>query len=138
MIVGDGVALGMIAVGAATDFDIGIILGVPTYVVRAPIMHMSRQRYGRAAASLAMRVGLPLVGVVVGDRVDASCGSPPCMGDELRNVYVGLLGGVVLASVLDAAFLASGDAPERQSQSGWTPTARPTQGGLALGVTGYF
>ncbi|HEY5926891.1 MAG TPA: hypothetical protein VIV11_34630 [Kofleriaceae bacterium] len=134
----DGVAVGLVAVGIATETNILVLLGVSTYLVVPPLKHVTNERNARAAASVAMRVGLPLLGVLIGDSLPRDCGpTGDCAGPPLA-IYLGLGAGVVAAAALDGIFLAKGDSPPSQPRAAWTPVARPTHGGFALGVAGQF
>jgi hypothetical protein len=133
----DGVALGLVAAGIATDGKVLSLLGVSTYVLASPLGHLSHRRYGRAAASVAMRVGLPLLGALIGDGMSRDCAGD-CV-DLPAGMFVAIGAGVVTASAIDALFLARGDARSSSSRSQtWTPVAAPTRGGVALGISGAF
>jgi len=75
-----------------------------------PIVHMRHHRYGRALASLGLRVGLPITAGIIGAR-SAQCGadSIACGVGELG---LGMVIGAVLASALDTTLLSgpAGDA----------------------------
>ena len=82
------------------------VLGFSSYVLSAPIIHGVHERWGMATASLSLRFFTPLVGLLVG----ASTGTCPQNegGDvafcgSAAAVDAGLLGGMVLASAIDAA-----------------------------------
>jgi hypothetical protein len=135
----DGIAVGLIVISGAVENGAVAGVGVGVYLVGAPFVHLTKERRGlHALASVAMRVGLPLAGVLIGDRIPQDCGGSPCMASPPPGVLVGLLAGAVTASALDAIFLAKGDAPKTAPQPGWTPVAAPTQDGFALGVAGQF
>ncbi len=112
-------------------------LALGTYVLGAPLVHLAHGRPGRAAGSLALRVGLPVVAAaLLASSQRSSCPSTDdtCDDDgEIGAIAVGLLGGMLAASVIDTAFLAKGDDPP--AARSWTPTIAPTpHGGLTLGV----
>lgn len=134
----DGIALGLVVAADAADAPFLAVLGAGTYVVGAPIAHMTNQRYGRAAASMAMRVGLPLLGLIIGDNLPRDCGpSGDCNGSPVA-LYLGFAAGVVTASAVDAIFLADGDPKPSQPKATWAPVAGPTRDGFALGIAGQF
>lgn len=60
----DGAGLGLLALGALGESEHLVLIGASTWVAGAPLVHVTKGRYGRAAASLAMRVGLPALGLV--------------------------------------------------------------------------
>jgi hypothetical protein len=130
----DGVAVVLVAAGEDSS-----LIGIPLYVLGPPIVHMTKGRPGRAVASLAMRVGLPLLGVVIGDSIPQDCGpTGDCMTAPSMNVVIGLGTGIVAASALDAIFLARGDEPSAKLKTSWQPVAHSTRGGFALGIAGQF
>ena len=134
----DGVAVGALAIGVAARADFMAVLGLATYVVGAPAMHLTNQRYGRAAASVAMRVGLPLLGAVIGDSLPRDCGpSGDCMGPPAA-LFLGLAAGGIAAMAIDTIFLAKGDPHPSQPQLAWRPVAGTTRDGLAIGIAGQF
>ena len=135
----DGVAVGLFILSAQQEEATIGGIGIAVYLVGAPLVHLTKPHRGtHALASLAMRAGLPLLGVLIGDAIPRDCGRSPCMGAPSGGVMVGLLGGIVAASALDAIVLAKGDAPKKTPQASWTPVAGPTRGGVALGVAGQF
>lgn len=142
----DGLAITFVALAAnghGGDSDSLAKLGIGTYLLGAPLIHVSKGRPGRALGSLAMRVGLPFVGALIGSALEPTykcydeyddCGPDGVSGE----VVLGAVLGVVGASLIDATVLAKGDAPKAKAQPTWTPTARATHGGVALGLTGTF
>lgn len=133
----DGVALGVFAGGVATGSGRLALIGASLYVIGAPLVHTTNRRHGRAALSVAMRVGLPLLGFSIADSLPRDCGPTGDCTSAPVGIYVGLGVGVVVASMLDAIVLAKADA-RSQRQASWAPVGGPTRGGFALGVTGQF
>jgi hypothetical protein len=134
----DGAAVGLFMLGASSNSSGLADAGLGTYLLGAPIIHLSHNRPGRAAGSLALRLGLPILGVMVGLKSHAhSCPNGDiCDEGPGAEAVLGLLGGVVAASVIDTAFLAKGDeAPARPS---WSPAVTANQHGFGLGVAGAF
>jgi hypothetical protein len=139
VLVVDGVAVGLLGAGMGMEWTTGgggggAFFGVVSgslYLVGAPLTHMTRQRYGRAALSAAIRVGLPLLGVVVADLLPRE---PGTIGAHYFVMGVGAL----VACALDALVLAKGDPPPPERQRSWTPVATPASSGFTLGVTGRF
>src|SRR5262249_5737754 len=62
----DGAAIGMfVAAGRSNDADSAqhwAALGLFTYALGAPIIHLTHHRLGRGAASLGLRVAMPFLG----------------------------------------------------------------------------
>jgi hypothetical protein len=108
-------------------------------------VHIAHRQYGRAAASLGVRVGMPIVGLLVGDGIQQlTSGGDPHPWQEWDGPpspwwLLGLAGGFVGASIVDANVIAGGYRPKRRVDTvTWVPTARASQAGVALGVVGQF
>lgn len=140
----DGLAVGILVLAISEESEDLAKLSVGTYLVGAPIVHASRGRVGRGLLSTTMRVALPVVGAMAGASMESEkpCNDPYddyCGDDEGPDggIVLGMLGGVLAASIIDAAYLAKGDEPMRPATA-WQPTARRTNGGVALGIAGSF
>ena len=134
----DVTAAGLVALGVGGKVGVLALMGVPLYLVGPPLMHLSHSRPRTALASVSLRVGLPLLGLVVGDSLPDHCDEGDCIDSPPMKIVVGMGVGVVAASVIDAVFLAKGDEAPAKTQTSWRPIARPTRGGLALGIAGEF
>jgi hypothetical protein len=91
--------------------DSFVILSAASYVFGAPIVHAAHQNWGTAAASLGLRVGLPLTGILIGSAADR-CGANN--DSELCGAVgpgFGALLGISAAIAIDAAALAYEQAP---------------------------
>ena len=134
----DGIATALIAAGVMTgESSLGGI-GAATFVMGAPLWHVSNGRYARAMGSAAMRVSFPLIGLLIGDSLPRDCGPTGDCFAMSTSPFIGLAVGAVAAVALDTIFLSKGDAPPPR-QPRWAPTATPTRdGGLALGIVGAF
>ena len=129
----DGAALALIAAGHSSGPVIA--LGVATYAVGAPLVHGYHHQSGHAAGSLALRLGLPLLGALVGAAA-ASHDSPDSDGQVAAPAF-GVMCGAIAASLVDAAFLAR--QPVRAKEPRWAPAVGTTrQGGLTAGIAGHF
>ena len=138
-VIADGIAMGLLVIGVKTNNEAIGYLSLGTYAGGAPLVHLAHHRPGRAAASLGLRVGLPILGGILGDKLGNQhrCSGDVCDVDE-RGVLIalGLLGGMAGAMVIDTAFLAKGDeAPARPS---WSPAVTANQHGFGLGVARAF
>jgi hypothetical protein len=96
-------------------------IGIPGYFLGAPIVHVAHREYGRAGVSLALRLGLPILGGAIGARF-ASCtpGEWLCGLDEFGK---GFATGAVVAAILDTAFVAPGARTTEEPES--VAVARP-------------
>lgn len=124
-------------------------LGVTGFFVAAPLVHLAHGRGSAAAKSLALRVGLPFAGALVGYRLgpdDLSCvqsvgadGSAPhgdC-GDHgsIIGLLLGAAAGGVTAVYVDVKYLSR---YETTRPATWTAGIQPTRGGMSLSVRGAF
>lgn len=127
----------------ATVFPQGPYLeaSVGAYLLGGPIVHTLHGEYKRAAASLGLRVGLPIAGLLVGDLVHQATnpGDPhPWNFDGPPSLWwvLGGVAGFVAAMTLDQRVLAGGYHARRASTV--TPTANASRDGLAFGVVAAF
>jgi hypothetical protein len=133
----DGAALGVLTLGGAlVDNDnsesgravIGsfVGLGAGAYVFGGPIVHAAHQNWGAAAASLGLRVGLPLMGILIGSAVD-SCGANN--DSDLCGAVgpgFGLLLGISAAIAIDAGALGYEQVPATNAATTPRPLAAIT------------
>jgi hypothetical protein len=123
-LMGDGVAvLASLLMTTSTNMQTQEALGTlaaGAYLFGAPAAHLLHHRPGRAIGSFVMRAGIPLVAALLLARGYHSSGA---------------IGGGIVASVIDNAFLAKGD--ERPARM-WSPTVAAIHGGVTLGVGGAF
>jgi hypothetical protein len=112
------------------------LLSLGIYTVGSPIVHMVHDNGGRAAGSLALRLGLPVLGGMIGvGAADCSDSGGECW-DEVGGLVLGGLAGITAAVVIDDFVLAREVRPAPRS---WSPTVAPTPGGgMSLGVAGTF
>lgn len=151
VIAADVASLGLAVLSPALAPDAPSLsaLGVTGFFVAAPLVHLAHGRGSAAAKSLALRVGLPFVGGLVGYRIgpnDLSCvesvgedGSVPHGGcgdhGSLLGLLLGVAAGGVTAMYVDARYLSS---YETTRPATWTAGLRPTHGGMSLSVRGAF
>ncbi len=94
----------------ATD-SAPFFLGVAGCALGGPIVHLTNREWGRAGASFGARVGVPLVGMFVGNAI-CSHGEHhagdllPCLGSVLVGGALGMVG----AEVLDWTVISRGPA----------------------------
>ena len=83
--------------------DVLLGAGVSGYVLGGPIVHLAHRQYGRAGISLALRVGLPMLGAVVG------LSTASCRPDEwfcgVGQAAAGVAIGSAAAMVIDNMFV---------------------------------
>jgi hypothetical protein len=108
----DAAALAMFVIAAKSeDGDAAADLGFAMYVAGGPIVHLIHHHNGRAVASLALRVALPVVAGAVG----AALTSGNCSNDDdcgfaaLGGALIGAVVGAGAASAIDIGYLSRGD-----------------------------
>lgn len=151
VLLADGLSLGMIILGPVGGNDELTGLGFAGYFVGAPIVHIAHGRGGAALQSLGLRMGLPILGGMIGYRLgpnDVVCnegrGDPQygdggaCGGDHgsITGLLVGALAGAVTASVVDATYLTTYE--KRVARPSWSASLRPMHGGASVGIAGSF
>jgi hypothetical protein len=148
VVTADAVAIGSLALASQNQSkDLGMF-ALASYALGAPIVHAANGHAGRALGSLALRVGLPLLGGYLGGSLDrtSNCAIRPAAGDTLSDgcggdtfpgpgFAKGIAIGAVAAMALDAWLVAR---PEKQVRRTWSPSAAAVRGGLSLGVAGAF
>jgi len=112
-------------------------LGLGTYLIAGPVIHLANGRPKAAGTSLALRLSLPLAGAALGVGLGAATvGTGGWAG--LVVLFVGAIGGIAgagVASIIDATTLAREKVPRN---SGFTMGVVPTRGGLTVGAAGTF
>jgi len=148
----DGAAVSMVILGAVLyDADdsgaagtLSFLGGAATYVLGGPIVHFAHEQPGRGFGSLALRLGLPTVGVLIGFGLAGNCESE-CYGRAIVG-GVAMFGGVIAASIIDDGFLGKvPKAPAKQATSGastfrarFAPIIDPKRHALGLSLLGAF
>lgn len=109
--------------------------------ITAPVVHFAHGRVGIGFADFGVRLGLPLVSVVPGLLVACS-GLGGRDGCTSAGIEGGILGGMILASGLDAFVFArkrASAAPANAPSTGSVlPMLTPTEGGAVVGAMGTF
>lgn len=138
----DGVGLGLFVGAALTDGPGGRDTGLsnallagafPTLLLGSPITHAVHGHYGKATGSLAMRLGLGFIGMVTGFAAYEGCDGIACEADGMAY---GMLGGLALASVIDAATLANEKVDVEAAPV--SPSVGVTRGGATVGLGGAW
>jgi hypothetical protein len=120
----DAAALGLGIAAVKRDSDALLEAAAVAYVGGPALVHLYHHHPGRAAASVALRVGLPLLGALIGlSSVNTS--SPDC--DEC-GIGAGILGfaiGSITASAIDIGYLSRGE--DRAAPAALPPPPPPSQ-----------
>jgi len=103
LLTADALGAAVFLVGASSDSEVGNLaaIGATGSLALTPaILHARHGNMGRAAASLGMRVGLPVLGAAIGS---ATCTEDPssddwfqCLGSALGGFAVGALAAVII------------------------------------------
>lgn len=144
-LVADGLSIAAIAASFASEGPNGrdravtgplLVAGVIGGAWLTPIIHGVRGHGGRAVGSWLLREGAMGLGMIIGVST-ANCMGSGDLFCGLDRLGPGLLGGLVVASVLDAAFLTD-ETHERAPAATWSPVIAPRQGGGTVGVAASF
>jgi hypothetical protein len=112
-------------------------LGVLTYALAGPIVHLAHGNWGRSAISIGGRVALPIIGLVVGVSVcersydGSSGGGGFCEGSLIGGTFAGM----AAATLLDAALVAYEPVSESPTV---TPMVSLGKDQAFVGATGTF
>jgi len=115
-------------------------LGVATYFLGGPIVHIAEGHAREAGLSFGLRVGAPLAGGVSGYLLgEATCakddGEVPC---PAVTAALGMLSGMVSAILVDAAVLSDDPEPSSPETPHFAPTLSFTKSGATAGLVGAF
>lgn len=106
--------------------------GLMVYALGGPLVHVAHDQGGRALASLALRVGLPLASAWVWG---GHCSSSDDDCDNAGTVAIGVILGALTAMVIDATALSH---PVKATRPAWAPQVTATPQRVSLGVLGRF
>lgn len=159
-LIADGASLIVVPLGAAAAGSPEVAAGafIGGYLLAAPIIHFAHGRPGIGAASLGLRLGMPLLGLAAGALADDCGGGDFCAVGPAIGMALGMLGAVAL----DASLLAyekeededdrdASTAPSRQATRharrvappakpiSFAPSLAPRlEGGVTVGVAAFF
>ncbi|MBP8805076.1 MAG: hypothetical protein KBG48_01780 [Kofleriaceae bacterium] len=144
-LVADGASLALVIGGGAVGNGVVMSVGFAGGALGAPVIHVARGNFGRAAISAALRQGLFWGGVLIGAQVsDGDCGDSDgdfaICTDGLAGALVGGLLGYGAAAVIDAAALAVERRPARSASAALAvhPRISITGERVQLGLAGQF
>lgn len=114
--------------------------GLALYPLVSSIVHVAHGNPGRAAASLVLHIAAPILGALVGSRLNPSCSggnSDFCIANGLG---AGIVGGVIVAAVIDGFMANTPDRPtEARASLGLTPVFSVARsGGATVGLAATF
>jgi len=122
-IIADALGGGLLALSSQVSGPNGgvavAVVGLTDLVVTAPLIHVAHAQAGRAGISVGMRLGLPLLGGLLGVAVGGSTCQPPpaspgavdfsgldCLGAQIGGALVGAGVGMAIAVIVDDSALA--------------------------------
>jgi hypothetical protein len=143
----DGIAIGLwlasAGVAGASGSGAGAqpvgLLGTLTYILVPPIIHFEHQQIGKGVASLALRLALPIAGILVGYIAFSSCDGDDADVCQAAGLSAGLA--IFLSPiVIDAALLADAPLPVENARPSmtWSPTFTLVDGAPRFGLRGEF
>lgn len=115
-------------------------VGIAGYLLGGPIVHASHDRWGIAAASLGLRLGLPLVGGMAGSKlenchVSSSYDEGMC---GLAGLILGMGVGMLTAIVIDAAVLSYERAPATSERGPSGASAKRARSTTSVALTPWI
>jgi hypothetical protein len=138
MVVADVATLALVFVGG----EAGISAAGLTYLIAGPSIHLAHGQGHRAAGSLALRLGVPVVGAfgaawLARSRDSCSEDDEDCDDGALVAAVLGAGAGMLAAMLIDDAML-SGPVRRKPARVEWAPRVTATTGRLGVGVVGRF
>jgi len=131
--------IGMLASKSNAPDNQASSVAVATYALGAPLVHLYHHHPQRAAASLALRVGLPLLGAVIGGGIGRSNCSEYCDNDaDIAGAALGIVSGAVLASTIDIGYLSRGEQVTRSAPALAPSFGAGPGGAVRIGIGGSF
>jgi hypothetical protein len=136
ILLADGIAYGSIGLGFGVweTAPAAIPIGVVTYALGGPIVHLAHGNWGRAAISTGLRITLPVVGLAIGANThdhDYDSNS----GDVADALLGGVFAGMLAATLVDAALVAYEPVSESPAVA---PTVSVGRDHAFIGATGTF
>jgi hypothetical protein len=113
--------------------------GLAVYALAGPLIHGAHEQGGRAAASLVLRLGLPVVSAWAwAASASSGCARNDDDCETEGAAALGLVLGVVAAMLIDDAVLAHAARPKRTAGATWVPQLAATPQRVTLGVLARF
>jgi hypothetical protein len=136
----DAAAFGAFLSGVDERDSSMAVAGVGLYLLGAPVVHGFKGQWGKAGASLGLRLGAPVAGAFTGAML--ASGSCRRSGPEdlcgASAVVSGFLLGALVPPLVDAIFLGKKEVPVKTASFSWQPTVVPVREGVSFGLAGTF
>jgi hypothetical protein len=128
-----------IVVGIAASKSNASGVFVAGYLLGGPLVHLANDHAGRAATSLGLRLGLPLLGLLVGAEIGHSQCDADCDNDaDIALAALGTLTGMIAASAIDIGYLSRGETITHTSPSFGPTLSTGPNNSVRLGIGGTF
>lgn len=133
----DGIAYGSLALGLEFEETgpAALPVGVLTYALGGPIVHLAHGNWGRSAISTGVRILLPIVGLAIGANADDGYDGSSGGTDRTGALLGGVLTGMAAATLVDAALLAYEPVAESPTVA---PMVNVGKDHAFIGATGTF
>lgn len=134
----DGLAALALVGGVVVQSERAVGLSLATYLLGAPIVHFAHGELWRGVGSGALRIGSPMVLGLTGFMLGGGGSKHGNLVPSAVLGGLGLVGGVLAASVLDAALLANHEVKREVDVVRIVPQVNVTAAGAEAGVAGTF
>lgn len=117
----------------STGSSVGVGVGIATLALGAPALHLYHHQPGRAAASLGLRVALPLVGMAIG-----AAGAQRGTDAEIALPAIGAVLGLAAASLFDITYLSRAEDTAKPARMLAPAFSAGPNGNVRFGIGGTF
>jgi hypothetical protein len=124
----DGATFGVAAVTKNGELALG-------WLASGAVVHLAHRNYGRAAASVGLRLGLPLIGAAIGNSTANGCTGDWC---DVGPTLLGGLLGMGAAEVIDLVIAKDEHEVAPAPSRSWTPVASVRHSGATVGIAARF
>jgi hypothetical protein len=126
--------------------DAGVTGGLAAYTFLAPTIHLAHDEGWRAAGSLGLRLGMPVLGALAGIMIGASRSPSGCSGDfdcddsdtVALDLVIGALAGMAAAMLIDDVIIAKPRLTHKHSSLVVAPRVNVTPQQTTFGLAGSF
>lgn len=138
----DTASLVLIVVGVAGENEGTAGLGTLGYALAGPIFHGAHGHGSRVGASLALRIGLPLMGALIGEHLGRHhhyhCDFDEICDESSEQAGAGKFLGMLGAVIIDDVFVTQPVELRPRSGVSWAPQVNVTGRHVGLGVVASF
>jgi len=144
ILLADGASLAVMTAAGFADAPPLLVVGAAGWVLASPILHAQHGSLARGVGALALRVGLPVSGFLIGKALTEGCWRDPNASDtcDLGAEMAGTLMGAISAGVIDSVWLARDRhevaPPGEAASAAASVVVLPERGGALMGLAGRF